>query len=72
MIETRVERGWVVVGPKGGLTAFEYAFGVKRRHALASFRDLYIPTSESWKKLRRRGFRCVRATRTVTIEEEGR
>lgn len=60
-----IEKGWVVAS-MGGSFILSYTFERTRSASIKKWMGFWDPKKCSWRKFRREGYKCVRATRVIS------
>ena len=66
MEKTAKKTGWVIVSNNGAFI-LEHTYAKLRKNAIASFE---WRRGMTWQSLKRRGYKCVKALRTIEIIEQ--
>ena len=62
-----IEQGWVVASMEGTFV-LSFTFSRTRSDSIKSFIKLWDPKRDNWRKFKRQGYKCVKATQTTEID----
>lgn len=67
MKQKEIDKGWVVAS-ENGTFILPYSFARTRAESISRWMDLWDKDTCSWRKFKRKGYRCVEAKQTTEIE----